>query len=292
MTLQDNIYTTKNSNTFKETIHIHGSDGKSILADVNFCKRKEPQPVIIFVHGFKGFKDWGHFNLVAQKFIERGFVFIKFNFSHNGTTLQQPLDFADLEAFGNNNFGKELFDLEQVLQWTVSEAELIAPVDTENIYLIGHSRGGGIVILKAAEDERISKVVTWAAVSDFRSRLEVASVEQWKKEGVIYILNSRTNQQMPMYYQMREDFIRNSDRYNIEVATKKMKKEMLIIHGSNDASVSVNEAHMLKLWKPDSKLVIIDGADHTFGATHPYSATDFTPPFNEVFTATIKFLKD
>ena len=38
-------------------------------------------------------------------------MFVKFNFSHNGTTLESPSDFKDLESFGNNNFSKELYDL-------------------------------------------------------------------------------------------------------------------------------------------------------------------------------------
>ncbi|WP_435524823.1 hypothetical protein [Chryseobacterium indoltheticum] len=36
---------------------------------------------------------------------------VKFNFSHNGTTVEDPENFADLEAFGNNNYSKELSDL-------------------------------------------------------------------------------------------------------------------------------------------------------------------------------------
>ena len=32
-------------------------------------------------------------------------------------TVQQPIDFPDLEAFGHNNYTKELDDLDQVLNW-------------------------------------------------------------------------------------------------------------------------------------------------------------------------------
>ena len=44
-------------------------------------------------------------------------VFVKFNFSHNGTSLDSPTDFIDLKAFGNNNFCIELDDLSCVLEW-------------------------------------------------------------------------------------------------------------------------------------------------------------------------------
>ena len=46
-------------------------------------------------------------------------------------------------------------------------------IDINNIILIGHSRGGAIAILKASEDARIKKLITWAAVCDLnRSMFE------------------------------------------------------------------------------------------------------------------------
>ena len=59
----------------------------------------DSNPLIIFCHGYKGFKDWGAWNLMAEAFAKIGFCFIKFNFSHNGGTIEQPIDFPDLEAF-------------------------------------------------------------------------------------------------------------------------------------------------------------------------------------------------
>jgi dienelactone hydrolase len=103
---------------------LKGSEEKPIDADITYEKGDHKKPLVIFVHGFKGFKDWGHFNAVASYFAERDFVFAKFNFSHNGTTLQKPLDFDDLEAFGNNNYLFELNDLESVLNALLVDEEL------------------------------------------------------------------------------------------------------------------------------------------------------------------------
>ena len=69
-------------------------------------------------------------------------MFVKFNFSHNGTTLENPSDFKDLESFGNNNFSKELYDLDKVISWICSKFKC------PEITLLGHSRGGGISMLK------------------------------------------------------------------------------------------------------------------------------------------------
>ena len=49
-------------------IVVKGRDEKTILADIYYEPTGKPKPVIIFSHGFKGFKDWGHFNLIAKTF--------------------------------------------------------------------------------------------------------------------------------------------------------------------------------------------------------------------------------
>jgi dienelactone hydrolase len=173
----------------KQTFTIEGADNRAIFMDLT--SKEDNGALVIFVHGFKGFKDWGTHDLVADFFAGNGINFLKFNFSHNGTTPESPLDFTDLEAFGNNTFSKELFDLDQVITFAEKRKE---SGSTGNIYLIGHSLGGGISIVQAAEDKRIRKLTTWASVSRFRN-LWMTEVEPlWRKEGVIYVDNARTGQ--------------------------------------------------------------------------------------------------
>ena len=90
-------------------ILIQGSEGKPILIDATFKANNFQKAVVVFCHGFKGFKDWCHFNLISDAFALAGYAVLKFNFSHNGGTLEQPIDFPDLEAFANNNFSIEMF---------------------------------------------------------------------------------------------------------------------------------------------------------------------------------------
>ncbi len=271
----------------RKNIIIKGKHKKPILIDVFYPESSQTKSVIIFSHGFKGFKDWGHFNIVARKFAEAGFVFIKFNFSHNGTTPGNPLDFADLEAFGNNNYSKELDDLGSVIDWAVETQNFVSLLALP-IYLLGHSRGGGISILKANEDSRIKKIVTWSAVSDFASRLP-KNDERFKKEGVVYVLNGRTGQQMPLYYQFAEDFYQNKQRLNIPAAVKNLKIPQMIVHGTDDEAVPVEEAKRMKHWNPGAELLLIDGASHTFGAKHPYTDEELPADAQRVVEAGIEF---
>lgn len=273
-------------------IIINGSKEKPITLDIFYKQTNKPKPVVIFVHGFKGFKDWGHFNTVAQTFVDAGFIFVKFNFSYNGTTTQNPMVFDDLEAFGNNNYIIELNDLSLVIDWVLTNDTFSQEIDLENLSLIGHSRGGGIIVLKAAEDKRVKKIATWAAVSDFIYRNKPSTIEAWKQQGVVHTFNMRTGQQMPLYYQFYETIQANTDRLNIVRAAKQLSIPFLIIHGTADTAVSFNDAEELHKACKHSKLLVIEGADHTFGIKHPFIDTVYPEQANTVIQQTISFFEN
>lgn len=277
----------------KKSRIIDGQHEKSILMDVTYASNGVNKPIIIFCHGYKGFKDWGAWNLMANTFAEAGFYFIKFNFSHNGGTIEQPIDFPDLDAFGHNNYTKELDDLESVIDWVFKNDVLKDQVDTNSLSIIGHSRGGGIVSIKAEEDSRVKNVISLAGVCDFGKRTTTTGdLESWKKDGVKYVLNGRTKQQMPHYYQFYEDFVKNEARLTIKRAVSNLKMPYLIIHGNADTSVFIEEAENLHKWNPNSKLEIIEGANHVFGASHPWEENHLPVPLEKVILVIHIFLKE
>ena len=277
----------------KEKIIIEGSAGKLILIDVTFRANSKAKQVVVFCHGFKGFKDWGPFNDIADYFAEQDIVFVKFNFSFNGTTIDDPSNFGDLKAFGNNNFCKELDDLTLVLDWIENCKELKGEIDTSKISLFGHSRGGSIALLKTAEDRRVAKVVSWASPSNFLDRLpKQEKLNKWKEMDVAYIYNGRTKQNMPMYFQFYENCIANADRLNIQNAVVKMNIPHLIVHGSEDPTVLLAEAERMKSWNINTHLHVIEGANHVLGGFHPYDLANFPKDLQEAIGVTVSFLKD
>ena len=275
----------------KKNIVLDRVDKKPILIDVFSSKERANQPIVVFCHGYKGFKDWGAWNLMGEYFAKAGCCFIKFNFSHNGGTVDNPIDFPDLVAFGNNNYTKELDDLNDVLDWVVSSFKKNENINTSAINLIGHSRGGGVAIIKASEDNRITKLITLASVSDFGKRTAtVGDLKEWKESGVKYVVNGRTKQQMPHYYQFYTDFKANETRLNIKYAEESLKMPHLIIHGDNDTSISIEEAKELHQWNPKSKFEIIEGADHVFNVKHPCNHSELSNELEKTVKAILVFM--
>ena len=277
----------------RKNLIIQSQHQKPILTDTFYTQNGQAKPIVIFAHGFKGYKDWGCWNLVAEAFARQNLFFVKFNFSHNGGTKEQPIDFPDLEAFGNNNFIKELDDLQSVIDWVFREKSIQNEIDTSNITLIGHSRGGGIVALKASEDNRISKIITWAGVSDFEARFPKGeALALWRNQGVSYIENSRTKQQMPLYYQFYENFEQHKEQLHIQSAVNNLKIPYLILHGTNDTTVLFEEAKNLHSWNTKCELQLLEGANHTFGATHPWKKTFMPAHVQSIIEKSIVFVNN
>lgn len=269
-----------------------GTHGKPIVSDLYYHKTNTKKPLVIFCHGYKGYKDWGAFDLMSSSFLEAGIALLKFNFSHNGGTPEQPIDFPDLEAFGNNNYMIELDDLESVINWVSTAEEFKDEIDINNIILIGHSRGGAIAILKASEDARIKKLITWAAVCDLnRSMFEQgAELEQWKKDGVLYIVNGRTKQKMPHYIQFYHNYSKNKERLDVKKAVKQLSIPQLIFHGEGDLAVPVIHAKNLHQWNSASELMLLPKANHVFGASQPWLEDKLPEDFSIVLKKTIDFI--
>ncbi len=272
---------------------IRRNDHPPIAVDFHFPEKGgHPVPVIIFLHGFKGFKDWGHFPLVAEYLARSGFAVVRFNFSHNGTTPEQPTAFADLEAFGRNTFSQEMKDLSVVIDDISWRGGTELNCDPSRVGLLGHSRGGGIALLAARHDRRVKAVATWAGVSDLEPRVNPPDVEGWKRDGVLYQLNARTGQQMPLYYSLREDFYANKKLLDIPAAVKRMPVPQLIVHGTADESVPFHEAETMNSWNLLARLEPVEGANHTFGGKHPWEEKELPGDTIKALQATIGFFRE
>ncbi|MCO5248082.1 MAG: alpha/beta hydrolase [Chitinophagales bacterium] len=272
---------------------ITGSDGEKILMKYFIPENiSSPHPIVL-IHGFKGFMDWGHFPYVARKMAEKGNVVIRFNFSHDGTSPATPSEFSRLDLFAQNTYSKELTDIKSVLDEIESLKILLQQnLNTKEIYLIGHSRGGADAIITAFEDNRIKKLVTWASVDRLATYFadDADTLAKWKKEGVVYIYNSRTGQNMPMNYSLYEDAVQNKERFDVHHAAQNLNIPWLIVHGDTDPTVDVEIAYKLYQLSASSDIYIMPQAHHNFGAKHPLDDSADFVQINLLVDKTLSFL--
>ncbi len=241
---------------------------------------------IVFAHGYKGFKDWGAWDLLGDRLAEEGWDFIRFNFSHNGHIKPNLLDCSDEISWSKNTYSIEKSDLESVLKFA-REGMLN---DSEQIIVMGHSRGGGIASL-AASSADVDGLILLASVCDFESRFPSGeALNKWRFSDRLEVLNGRTMQVLYHSFTFYEDFIANSESLNIEKAIRSFTSPLLVIHGDSDEAVDISDGQKLAVWANDGKLVVIPGAAHTFGASHPWESANLPPHTIEMVQAIKQFL--
>jgi len=187
--------------------------------------------------------------------------------------------------FEKNTYTHELKDLHCIVDAITQRNIGRGLLDPERIGLVGHSRGGGISILHASQDNRIKALVTWSAISSV-DRYSPEIKKKWAEDGFIEIENKRTMQMMRVGIDMLTDLNKNKSRLDILAAAQNLEIPTLIIHSDNDESVPVSEAHSIfdVLTTPEKELILIEDGSHTFGAQHPM--TTMTRPLENVFDLT------
>lgn len=267
----------------KTEIKLRGTAQLPLLLDFHLPE-KITGPTVVYAHGFNGYKDWGGMDLIARKFVEAGVPFVKFNFSHNGTTPEKPTEFADLAAYGNNTIGKELNDLDIVFTWLESEWIKVIGTSTKTV-LIGHSKGGAESILFAANNPgRVDKLITWSAPAYLNipwRRWDNEKMTAWQKEGVAYIENKRTKQHLPLGIDLYADYQKNKANYDVVSAAQVVTCPWLICHGTADETVDVQSAKELHAIAIMSDLFTVENTGHTYGRKEPWEK-DSLPHDSEV----------
>ncbi len=243
-------------------------------------------PCLIFVHGFKGFKDWGFWPYSGNYFAERGFFVLTFNFSHNGVG-ESLTQFTELDKFANNTFSLELEELNEIIDAYLNN--FFGNSGNTRIGVVGHSRGGGESLLISSQRIELDAVVLWAPVANF-NRYSARQAKEWRENGFFEVLNSRTKQLMRLNATLLEDIEKNKeDLLNLKKAAENLNKPLLIIHGEQDLSVPIKEGEQIYNWsnKELTEFYKIKATGHTFDVAHPFKESN--QKFDSVLEKTLNF---
>lgn len=215
---------------------ISSREGLAIRGDVDAPPRA--RAAVVIVHGFRGFKDWGFFPWLSEYLCASGAVAVRFNMSRSG--IGEANDRIDrLDLFRDDTYTTQIHDLVDVVSYTQSRFRGVP------LFILGHSRGGGIALLAAREIEDLAGVITWSAI---------ARADRW--EG-IDVSNTA----------VLADF--EANRHDILAATSDLRVPLLAVHGGSDKSVPPDDSRAIVSKAKDASLLTIDGASHTYNAIHP-----------------------
>ena len=246
-------------------------------------------PTILYIHGFKGFKDWGFVPFLGEQLAAAGIRMLAMNFSHNGIG-DSPGEFTELEKFRNNTFSLEVEEAQEIFD-KYRKGKLFGAAVGTKMAVLGHSRGGGVALLAFCGHPQAKGICTWASVSNF-ARYPKEVIDRWRKDGELEIKNARTGQVMHLGWQIHEDLMAHADgKLNIKKAVSECTKPLCIIHGEGDKAVSSDDARAIFEWADNAQaeLHLLPETGHTFDAKHPFAGSN--PALDTVIRHTIKFFK-
>jgi alpha-beta hydrolase superfamily lysophospholipase len=250
-----------------ESIRLLNSTGDLVRGDVRYRDDGKIKPVVIVCHSFMAFKNWGFFPHVGKQLARHGFVSIVFDFSHNGVE-DDDRKITDFAKFSENTFSRELDDLNTVVDAVTSGAiGKNVPLGTP-VGLLGHSRGGGIAIVHAASDARITSLVSWSAIATF-DRWTRHQKERWNNEGFLPLSSDAHVSPLRLGMPLLRDLEENGTKLNILDAAARLEIPWLILHGSADATVRPGEAELLygAAKRPMTELKLLDHVGHLYIAS-------------------------
>ncbi|XP_057763567.1 uncharacterized protein LOC130984336 [Arachis stenosperma] len=223
--------------------------------------------VVVLCHGFRSTKEATSIVNLAAAFENARISSFRFDFSGNGESDG---------TFQYGHYWKEADDLHAVTQYFRGLNRVVAAI-------VGHSKGGGVVLLYASKYDDVKLVVNISGRYDLKAgveeRLGKDYMERIKKDGFIDVKNKSVN----FNYRVTEESLMDRFGTNMHEACLKIDEDcrVLTVHGSSDTVIPVQDALEFAKIIPNHKLHIIKGADH------PY-----TKHQDELTSVVVNFIKE
>jgi pimeloyl-ACP methyl ester carboxylesterase len=130
--------------------------------------------------------------------------------------------------------------------------------------ILGHSKGGDVVLLYASKYHDIPNVINLSGRYDLKKgigeRLGEDFLERIKQQGYIDVKDGDSG------YRVTEESLMDRLNTDMHEACLKIDKEcrVLTVHGSGDETVPVEDAKEFAKIIPNHELQIVEGADHCY----------------------------
>lgn len=242
-----------------------------------------PRTAVVLLHGFLGSKDSGFIPWLADGLAGAGHAVVSATSSGSGVGRSGIR--TELERLASSTHTRELGEVGRLVD-EVAGGDLV-PRRPDRIALLGHGRGGAHALLHAVDDERVATLVTWSAPSSL-DRWNAQTRATWRREGRLHVPEPGTGRQLPLGVGLLDDVETAGARLDPVAAAGRLGRPWLLVQGTADLVVEEAEARELARAAPLSRLVLIEGADHAYGAREPFDGP--TPALRRALGATLLHL--
>ncbi|GLT85548.1 hypothetical protein SLE2022_037360 [Rubroshorea leprosula] len=235
---------------------VQNSHGENLVGILHETGSKE---VVIICHGFQSSKERIPMKNLALALEREGISAFRFDFAGNGESEG---------SFHYGNYHRETEDLRAVILHFCQEQRLISAI-------VGHSKGGNVVLLYASKYNDVSIVVNISGRFNLErgmeGRLGKDFLQRIKQDGFIDVKNRKGK----FEYRVTEESL--IDRLTTDTCAAcgliHQDCRVLTIHGSMDKIVPAEDALEFAKFIHNHKLHIMEGADHEYTSHQDELAT-------------------
>ncbi|KAL9339166.1 hypothetical protein Peur_068181 [Populus x canadensis] len=206
--------------------------------------------IVILCHGFRSTKGNDTMVNLAKALEKEGTSSFRFDFAGNGESEG---------SFAYGSYWREADDLRSVMEHFRGASRAISAI-------LGHSKGGDVVLLYASKYQDITTVFNVSGRYDLKRGIEERIgkdfMEKIKQDGFINVKN-RTGS---VIYRVTEESLMDRLNTDIHKACLVINKDCRVftIHGSADEIIPVEDALEFAKIIPNHSLHIIEGANHSY----------------------------
>ncbi len=231
-------------------------DGLDIVGQLYLPDDQAPYPTVCVCHGIPAKNrdpGDGGYPLLAERICREGFAVLIFNFRGTGASG------GNLDILGWTRDLKAAIDY----LWALPE------VDRSYLSLLGFSAGAAVSVYVASQDKRISSIVTCACPAELTLVTQVdepqSVIDHFRSIGAI-----RDDDFPPSTQDWLNGFrLVSPIKYIAGIAPR----PLLLVHGRQDETVEVSDAHKLYTQAGEPKqIIIVDGAGHRLRQNEPAMA--------------------
>jgi pimeloyl-ACP methyl ester carboxylesterase len=231
----------------KKKIFFPNSKGNRLCGILSDPTGDRHLPVVVLCHGFSTSKGGRTCIKLEEIFNLRNYSTFRFDFFGHGESEGKFEEITVSEAVD---------DVKSAIQ-------LVKDSGYTEIGLIGSSFGGLASIVTAGQSDDIFVLALKSPVSDYMGLLiardQDLDIKEWEEKGSIAVkgVNGQSLRLNYTFFEDAQKVIGYQFARNINVPT-------LIVHGDSDATVPLEQSRKAVSLIPDSRLEIIEGADHIY----------------------------
>jgi alpha-beta hydrolase superfamily lysophospholipase len=247
-----------------------GSDGLPIRGTTH-APEGDPRAVVLIVHGYLGYKEYGMFPWLASRLCGSGHIVHRINLSHSG--MDHGAGPFDEAVFARDTWSRGIEDIALLLE-AIDRGQL-AGQDCGAV-LLGHSRGGAGCLLATGRhggEEAFARVVGIVSMSSPAALMQITEedAERMLAEGSMPLASSRTGQTLRVGAAWLQEQRDDPEAHDLLAQVATLKVPVGLLHGADDPTVSAKDAVTIAQANPPRVRVhIVDGGDHVFNTPNPF----------------------